>query len=86
MNEIKVSEFYNIEIFMEYNNYNFKFPVINAKYENFNAIFDINNNEIIKNYFPPTGEEFVKDWINENKDELIKMNNQKDYHKVKRLY
>ena len=80
MNDIKISEFYGIDIFAIPNTLTIK-----ANYNDWQAIFSIKDKTIISGDFPPEGTEDVIEWLSLYEDELVNMLNSNDIHNIKPL-
>lgn len=63
-----ISMFYGVIIKMNLGEYNF--PHFHAKYQSFEAVFDLEGN-VIKGFLPKKQQAFVEAWIVIHEDELL---------------
>ena len=67
-----ISMFYGIIIYMYFfDNKKHKLPHIHAKYNEYEAVFDLSSGEIIDGKFPNRETNFVKTWILLRQNELF---------------
>ena len=67
-----ISMFYGIIIYMYFkDNKQHKLPHIHAFYNEHEAVFDLNNGEILDGKFPPKETKYVQTWILLRQDELL---------------
>ncbi len=67
-----ISMFYGVLIFIYFtDNKQHNFPHIHAKYQEFEAAFNINDGEIIDGKMPKNKSRLVQAWIELHRDELL---------------
>lgn len=82
---IKISEFYGISIYMDFHK-NIEIPFICAEYKENSALFSLETEEVIDGYFKPRGIEFVKEWIQKNREVLMGCWNKKKAYNINPLW
>lgn len=80
-----ISVFYGITIMMYLRDKEHNPPHIHAFYGNEAASFLIDSGDIYEGNFPKRGKKLVKEFINKNKEELLKMWNTGEYIKLEGL-
>lgn len=74
--------FYGIIIRMYFQQAEHNPPHIHAIYGDDMAAITISDNQILEGYLPPKALSLVNEWININKEELLKMWNTQDFMKL----
>ena len=57
-------------------------PHIHVQYAEYSAVVDIKTGNILEGRLPKTQTKKIKEWINNNKDELLEMWETKEIHKL----
>ena len=68
-----IGRFYNIIIKMHYIENEHNPPHIHAKYENYEGVFSVKSEEMIRGNLPKTAKRLVFEFIKQHKDRLIEM-------------
>ena len=79
----EISRFYGVIIFMFFNDHNS--PHFKAKFPEFEANILIENGSILNGDLPISKLKLVSAWAEIHKDELLKMWNSKEFHKINPL-
>ena len=80
-----LSNFYGIIIKMYFQQSEHNPPHIHAIYEKYAGAIDIRNGKMIDGNLPSRAIKLVQEWINENREELLKMWNNQEFKKIKPL-
>jgi hypothetical protein len=78
-----IARFYGIVIKMFYNEHGV--PHFHAVYCEYNAVYEIKGIEMIEGDLPIRAQRLVREWAEENKEELLKMWETKSFHKLPSL-
>ena len=79
----EISRFLGIIIFMYFDEHNP--PHFHVKYNEYNAVMEIQSLNILAGYLPGKVRGLVEEWAEPNQEELLTMWNMKDFHKIKPL-
>ncbi|RIZ70606.1 MAG: DUF4160 domain-containing protein [Methylococcales bacterium] len=79
----EISRFLGIIIFMYFDEHSP--PHFHVKYNEFNAVMDIQTLNILAGYLPVKVRGLVEEWAELHQPELLDMWNTKDFHKIKPL-
>jgi hypothetical protein len=79
----EISRFLGIQIFMYFTEHNP--PHFHVKYNEYRGIMSIIDLNIIGGKLPIKVRNLVAEWSEKNQDELLKMWNSKEFHKIKPL-
>jgi type I restriction enzyme S subunit len=79
----EISRFLGIIIFMYFDEHNP--PHFHVKYNEYNAVMEIQSLNILAGYLPGKVRGLVEEWAEPNQEELLAMWNTKDFHKIKPL-
>jgi len=79
----EISRFYGIIVYMFFNDHNP--PHFKVKYGEFEANIRISNGEILNGDLPVSKLKLVRAWAEIHKDELQKMWDSKEFHKIEPL-
>jgi hypothetical protein len=79
----EISRFLGIIIFMYFDEHNP--PHFHVKYNEYNAVMEIQSLNILAGYLPGKVRGLVEEWAEPNQEELLIMWNTKDFHKIKPL-
>ncbi|MFZ2406768.1 MAG: DUF4160 domain-containing protein [Methylobacter sp.] len=79
----EISRFLGIIIFMYFDEHNP--PHFHVKYNEYNAVMEIQSLNILAGYLPGKVRGLVEEWAEPNQEELLTMWNTKDFHKIKPL-
>lgn len=77
-----ISIFHGIKIVMYLRDKEHNPPHIHAIAQDFDAPFYIETGDIIEGFFPPKAKSLVKEFVNNNKDELLEMWETGTYHRI----
>ena len=78
-----ICTFYGICIKMNFKQKEHEPPHIHAFYGEKEAMFNIVNGELLKGRVPVTATKLVKEFLNKNKDDLLKMWDEQNIYKLK---
>jgi hypothetical protein len=79
----EISRFLGIIIFMYFDEHNP--PHFHVKYNEYNAVMEIQSLNILAGYLPGKVRGLVEEWAEPNQEELLIMWKTKDFHKIKPL-
>ena len=79
----EICRFLGIVILMYFDEHNP--PHFHVKYNEFQAVMDIQTLNILAGYLPGRVRGLVEEWAELNQEELLSMWNSKDFHKLKPL-
>lgn len=79
----EISRFLGIIIFMYFDEHNP--PHFHVKYNEYNAVMEIQSLNILAGYLPGKVRGLVEEWAEPNQEELLNMWNTKEFHKIKPL-
>lgn len=77
-----IARFYGIVVKMYFSQSEHGIPHFHAIYGEFNAIFSIENGEVIEGDLPNRAERMLKEWANQHKAELLAMWKEQNFRQI----